>query len=277
MTTNIDFFKKELKSWYKDNQKSFEWRGSRNPWKILLIETLSQQTQIERADEFYKKFINKYPTPQDMAKDSKREILKLWSGLGYNNRAIRLYESSKVLSRHSFDELYPDFTILPGVGPYTNSAILCFAYEENVITVDTNIKRIIQRFFKIENIDIFLKKNSDKLLKNFKSRDFNQGLMDLGATICKSKNPSCNICPLEGSCNKFFVKKSNKQEKFEGSMRQKRGLVLKMLLSEKIVTKSTIKKELKISSATTDDILNSLKKDRLITISKNKVIVINDN
>ena len=70
MTTNIDFFKKELKKWYKNNQKSFEWRGSRNPWKILLIETLSQQTQIERADEFYKKFISKYPTPEDMAKDS---------------------------------------------------------------------------------------------------------------------------------------------------------------------------------------------------------------
>jgi A/G-specific adenine glycosylase len=277
LTTNIDFFKKELKSWYKDNQKSFEWRGSHNPWKILLIETLSQQTQIERADEFYKKFINKYPTPQDMAKDSKKEILKLWSGLGYNNRAIRLYESSKVLSRHSFDELYPDFTILPGVGPYTNSAILSFAYEEKVIAVDTNIKRIIQRFFKIENIDIFLQKNSDALLKNFKSRDFNQGLMDLGATICKSKNPSCNICPLEDSCNKFILRQTSKQKKFVGSMRQRRGLVLKMLLSEKKVTRSSIKKELKVSNADADDILNSLKKDRLITVSKNKVIVINDN
>ena len=277
MTTNIDFFKKELKKWYKNNQKSFEWRGSRNPWKILLIETLSQPTQIERADEFYKKFISKYPTPQDMARDSKKEVLKLWSGLGYNNRAIRLHEASKVLSIHSFDELYPDFTILPGVGPYTNSAILSFAYENKVVAVDTNIKRIIERFFKVDNVDTFLEENSDSLLKNFKSRDLNQGLMDLGATICKSKSPSCNICPLEGSCNKFIVQQNSTREKFEGSMRQKRGLVLKMLLSEKIVTKNSIKKELKVSSTTTDDILESLIKDRLITISKNKVIVINDN
>ena len=100
--------------------------------------------------------------------------------------------------------------------------------------------------------------------------------MDLGATICKSKNPSCNICPLEDSCNKFIVQTS-KQKKFAGSMRQKRGLVLKMLLSEKKITRSSIKKELKVSSADTDDILNSLKKDKLITVSKNKVIVINDN
>ncbi|MDA8897127.1 A/G-specific adenine glycosylase, partial [Acidimicrobiia bacterium] len=91
MTTNINFFKKELKKWYKKNQRSFEWRGSNNPWKILLIETLSQQTQIDRADEFYKKFIHKYPTPQHMARASKKEVLKLWSGLGYNNRAIRLH------------------------------------------------------------------------------------------------------------------------------------------------------------------------------------------
>ena len=139
MTTNINFFKKELKNWYKKNRRSFEWRDSNNPWKILLIETLSQQTQIDRADEFYKRFIRKYPTPEDMAKDSKKEVLKLWSGLGYNNRAIRLHESSKILSKYSFDEIYPDFTILPGVGPYTSSAILSFAYEKKIIAVDTNI------------------------------------------------------------------------------------------------------------------------------------------
>ena len=101
--------------------------------------------------------------------------------------------------------------------------------------------------------------------------------MDLGATICKSKNPSCDICPLGDSCSKFIIRQTSKQKKFAGSMRQKRGLVLKMLLSEKKITSSSIKKELKVSSAETDDILNSLKKDKLITVSKNKVIVINDN
>ena len=277
MTTNIDFFKKELKKWYKKNRRSFEWRDTNNPWKILLIETLSQQTQIDRADEFYKKFISKYPTPHDMASDSKKEVLKMWSGLGYNNRAIRLHQSSKVLTNYSFDDLYPDFTVLPGVGPYTNSALLSFAYEKKIVAVDTNIKRIIQRFFKVKNIDIFLKENTDSLLKNFKSRDFNQALMDLGATICKTKKPNCTFCPLEPSCSKFIVQQDKKQVKFEGSMRQKRGRVLKMLLSEKSVTKESIKKELKVNTKVTGDILDSLAKDELITISKNKVIVIKDN
>jgi A/G-specific adenine glycosylase len=213
LTTNINFFKKELKNWYKDNHRSFEWRDSNNPWKILLIETLSQQTQIDRADEFYKKFIRKYPTPKDMAKDSKKEVLKLWSGLGYNNRAIRLHESSKILSKYSFDELYPDFTILPGVGPYTNSAILSFAYEKKIIAVDTNIKRIIKRFFRTDNVDIFLEKNTDLLLKNFNSRDFNQGLMDLGSTLCTSRNPKCEICPLELSCKKYIVQEIKTSKK----------------------------------------------------------------
>ncbi len=277
MTTNINFFKKELKNWYKDNHRSFEWRDSNNPWKILLIEVLSQQTQIDRADEFYKKFIRKYPTPKDMAKDSKKEVLKLWSGLGYNNRAIRLHESSKILSKYSFDELYPDFMVLPGVGPYTNSALLSFSYKKNVIAIDVNIKRIIQRFFKVIDVDFFLKENTKKLLENYPSRDFNQALMDLGASICKSKNPNCKICPLEPSCSKFIYYQEITQEKFKGSMRQKRGLVLKMLLSERVITRQTIKKDLKVKIAVVDDILDSLTKDELITISDNKVIVIKEN
>ena len=277
MTTNINFFKKELKDWYKKNRRSFEWRDSNNPWKILLIETLSQQTQIDRADEFYKKFIRKYPTPRDMAKDSKKEVLKLWSGLGYNNRAIRLHESSKILSKYGFDELYPDFTILPGVGPYTNSAILSFAYEKKIIAVDTNIKRIIKRFFRIDNVDVFLEENTDLLLKNFNSRDFNQGLMDLGSTLCTSRNPKCEICPLELSCKKYIIQEIKTSKKFEGSMRQKRGRILKILLIEKGVTTARLSKELEITNKATEEVVESLIKDGLISISKNKVIVINDN
>ena len=277
MTTNINFFKKELKNWYKKNRRSFEWRDSNNPWKILLIETLSQQTQIDRADEFYKKFIKKYPTPKDMAKDSKKEVLKLWSGLGYNNRAIRLHESSKILSKYGFDELYPDFTILPGVGPYTNSAILSFAYEKKIIAVDTNIKRIIKRFFRTDNVDVFIEKNTDLLLKNFNSRDFNQGLMDLGSTLCTSRNPKCEICPLELSCKKYIVQEIKTSKKFEGSMRQKRGRILKILLIEKGVTMARLSKELEITNKATEEVVESLMKDGLISISKNKVIVINDN
>ncbi len=93
-----------------------------------------------------------------MALASRKKILKLWTGLGYNNRAIRMHESSKILSNRSFDDLYPNFMELPGVGEYTNSALLSFAYGEKVITVDTNVKRILERYFKKDNINKFIEK-----------------------------------------------------------------------------------------------------------------------
>lgn len=279
MTINISFFKKELKKWYKENHRSFTWRNTTDPWKILLIETLSQQTQLERANDFYKRFIDRYPTPQKMANDSKKEVLKLWSGLGYNNRAIRLHETSKILAKTSFKELYPNFSVLPGVGSYTNSALLSFAYGKKVIAVDTNIKRIFQRFFKVQekDIDNFIKKNQNLLLRGFDSRDFNQALMDLGSTICKSKQPKCFSCPLEENCNKFITENNKNQQKFEGSFRQKRGLVLKILLSREKVTKQMIEEELKLSNEVAGEVLDSLVRDGLIEFSRNKFIVINDN
>ena len=156
MKTEVSHFKDSIRSWYKNNARNFSWRKTNDPWKIYLIEILSQQTQLDRANKYYKKFISEYPNPEKMAVASKKKILKLWSGLGYNNRAIRLHESAKILSKKSFDDLYPNFMELPGVGKYTNSALLSFAYGEKVITVDTNVKRVLQRYFKKDNVDKFI-------------------------------------------------------------------------------------------------------------------------
>ena len=92
--------KNELIIWYKKNKRSFSWRETKDPWKILLIETLAQQTQLERANEYYEKFLKRFPTPRSMSDSSLKVILKMWSGLGYNNRAKRLYETSKILEKN---------------------------------------------------------------------------------------------------------------------------------------------------------------------------------
>ncbi|NCW63908.1 MAG: hypothetical protein EBW04_07330 [Betaproteobacteria bacterium] len=113
METKTQFLKSELLNWYSKNKRDFSWRNSNDPWKIFLIETLAQQTQLERADSYYKKFIKKYPSPDKMAQDSFSEVLKMWSGLGYNNRAKRLHDASKILAKQQFDEIYPNFEILP--------------------------------------------------------------------------------------------------------------------------------------------------------------------
>ena len=157
METKTKQLKKDLLTWYTNNKRSFSWRNTNDPWKILLIEIISQQTQINRADTYYQKFIKRFPTPESMSKSSLKTILKMWSGLGYNNRAKRLYESSKLLAEQGFEGIYPNFEILPGVGPYTKNAILSFAYGDNVLAVDTNLQRIIIRYFGIDNTKDYLR------------------------------------------------------------------------------------------------------------------------
>ena len=98
METKTKLLKKNLLIWYKENKRTFNWRYTNDPWKILLIEIISQQTQINRANIYYQEFIKKFPTPESMSQSSLKTILKMWSGLGYNNRAIRLYESSKLIA-----------------------------------------------------------------------------------------------------------------------------------------------------------------------------------
>ena len=276
METKTKKLKKTLLIWYKKNKRTFSWRETKDPWKILLIEILSQQTQIERADTYYKKFIKEFPSPTSMSNSSLRKVLTMWSGLGYNNRARRLYESSKILAENGFDKIYPDFETLPGVGQYTKNALLSFAYGEKVLAVDTNVERIFSRFFGIDNTKDFIKNNSDYFLKKVNSRDLNQAFMDFGSYICKSSNPKCDICPLEITCSKYFFETSNSIEKFRGSNRELRGKLLKLLLENNKIKRDEIyikidEKEEKIEKA-----LHGLEKDNLIILKKN-IIEINSN
>ena len=277
MKTEVNFFKKNIKSWYKNNNRDFSWRKTNDPWKIYLIEVLSQQTQLDRANKYYKKFILEFPNPTKMSMASRKKILKLWSGLGYNNRAVRMHESSKILRNKPFEDLYPNFMELPGVGEYTNAALLSFAYGEKVITLDTNVKRILQRYFKINNIDEFIKKNQKDLLSYYNSRDFNQALMDLGSKICTNKNPKCNICPLEKQCMKYINEKLQKQEPFKNSNRQKRGEIIKILINTKKVHSSELAKKLNIKQKNLNKLIKDLERDGLLNISKNKYIEIKSN
>ena len=270
-------FKKNLRAWYKNNRREFSWRETKDPWKIYLIEILSQQTQLQRANKYYDKFILEYPNPKKMAQDSKRRILKLWSGLGYNNRAIRLHESAKILREKSFNDLYPDFKQLPGVGDYTNSALLSFAYGEKVIATDVNIKRVIGRYFKKDSVDKFIKNNTKELLYRFNSRDFNQALMDLGSKICTNRNPKCTICPLEQECMKYINEESKKQEPFKNSNRKKRGQIVNILINTEKVHSSELAKKLNIEENKLNKLLKDLERDGVLYISNNKYIEIKSN
>ena len=273
----INLFKHELLKWSKKNKREYSWRDSNDPWKILLLEIIAQQTQLDRANIYYEKFIKRFPSPKEMSIVTKKEILSLWSGLGYNNRAIRLHESAKILSKKSFDDLYPNFMELPGVGKYTNSALLSFAYGEKVITVDTNVKRVMQRYFKKDSVDEFIEENEKDLLKHFNSRDFNQALMDLGSYICTSTNPKCSICPLEQQCMKYIKITKKQQEPFQNSNRQKRGQIVNILINTKKVRSSELAKKLNIKENTLNKLIKDLERDGILNISENKYIEIKSN
>ncbi len=277
METKAKKLKLELIKWYKNNKRSFPWRKTTDPWQILLIETLAQQTQLERANKYFKKFTDKFPTPKSMANSSLKIILYMWSGLGYNNRAVRLYEASKIIEKKGFNQIYPNFDDLPGVGPYTKNAILSFAYGEKVLAIDTNIERIIQRYFGLNDTKDFFKENSKYFLHKVNSRDINQAFMDFGSSICKSSNPMCNMCPVENSCSKYFAKSNGSSVKFKGSNREVRGKIVKLLINESHIDNQKLFQEIDEDPEKVKKALEGLKKDKLIKFEKNNIIEINSN
>ena len=277
MEAKTEKLKIDLLNWYKKNKRAFSWRKTTDPWQILLIETLSQQTQLERANEYFDKFLIKFPSPTSMANSSLKIILKMWSGLGYNNRAKRLYEASKIIERKGFDEIYPNFEVLPGVGPYTKNAILSFAYGEKVLAIDTNIERIIQRYFGLNDTKDFFKESSKYFLRNVDSRDINQAFMDFGSSICKSSNPTCNNCPIESGCSKYFSTSKKSKEKFKGSNREVRGKIVKLLINKGNINNQKLFEEIDEDSEKIKKALEGLKKDNLIMFKKNNIIEINSN
>ena len=270
----LNIFKNQLLKWSKKNTRKYSWRNSNDPWKILLLEIIAQQTQLDRANIYYEKFIKKFPTPKEMSIVTKKEILSLWSGLGYNSRAVRLHESSKILSKKSFNSIYPNFEVLPGVGKYTKNAILSFAYKEKVIAQDTNVVRIFSRFFGIKNPESFIEENEKILLKNIQSRKFNEALMDFGSKICKSKNPLCDSCLLEPNCKKFFQDTKYIQPTFKGSDREIRGKIIKHLINNENVEISTLNKILEIKDSKINSIVKKLADEGIVNIKNEKLIEI---
>ena len=277
METKAKKLKLELINWYKKNKRSFLWRKTTDPWQILLIETLAQQTQLERANNYFKKFIEVFPTPKSMANSSLKIILQMWSGLGYNNRAKRLYEASKIIEKKGFNQIYPNFDDLPGVGPYTKNAILSFAYGEKVLAIDTNIERIIQRYFGLNDTKNFFKENSKYFLQKVDSREINQAFMDFGSSICKSTNPMCSTCPIERGCSKYFSNRKSTKENYKGSNREVRGKIVKLLVNEGSINNLKLLEELNEDSEKVKKALEGLKKDNLINFKKNNIIEINSN
>lgn len=206
----------------KHGRHDLPWRHTRDAYKILVSEVMLQQTQAERVIPFYKTFIKKFPTAKKLAEASLSEVLKEWQGLGYNRRAKMLRSAAKeIVLKYgdTFPAVYGELVELPGVGPYTARAIAAFAYNQDVVFVETNIRTaIIHHFFarKKKVSDREIEKVLERALPKGKAREWYSALMDYGAHLKRS-----------GISHNARSKKYTKQSHFAGSLREARGTILR--------------------------------------------------
>jgi len=201
-----------LLQWYRAHQRDLPWRSTTDAYAILVSEIMLQQTQVERVQPKYHQFLAAFPTLAKLAAAPTAEVIRVWVPLGYNSRAVRLQSIARqVLAEFggqipaSIDELLR----LKGIGRYTAGAIACFAYHQQVATVDTNIYRVLHRIFlglehpepRITTEQMFT--FAEQVLPPGEAYNWNQALMDLGATICASANPQCARCPMQEQCQAY--------------------------------------------------------------------------
>ena len=208
-----NFFAKQLLAWNQnDNSRAVPWRGATDPYKIWLSEIMLQQTRLEQGLPYYLKFIEQYPTVHDLAQAPEEEVFLLWQGLGYYSRCRNLIYTAKFISENlkgNFPDNYKELLKLKGVGAYTAAAIASFAFGEAVPVIDGNVYRVLSRFFATATpIDTTEgKKKFQYLIQQVfdpaHPAEFNQAIMDLGATVCTPKKPDCQHCPLNKYCKAY--------------------------------------------------------------------------
>jgi A/G-specific adenine glycosylase len=199
-----------LLAWFAEHGRDLPWRRTRDPYAILVSEVMLQQTQVARVVPRYLDWLERWPTAEALASAPASEVIRAWQGLGYNRRALNLHRAARRIAAEGWPE---DLTELPGVGRYTADALARFAHGSPVLPVDTNVRRVLERT----------------------GGRFGPGaahaLMDLGATVCLARVPRCAACPLAASCPSRGrrYEPRRRQSRFEGSFRQRRARVLRLV------------------------------------------------
>lgn len=215
----IQTFQRKLLKWYAINGRDLPWRRTKNPYHILVSEIMLHQTQVDRVVPKYHEFLEAYPTFEALATAPEKEVKELWRPLGYNFRPGRLQQIAKhVVSEYngSLPDTLDELMALRGIGRYTAGAILCFAFHKDAPILDTNVRRVLQRFFQVQGdpMRVPAKKQlwhiAEMVLPPGQAYSMNQALLDFGATICTARKPSCQGCPLKRNCP--YPNESSKRE-----------------------------------------------------------------
>lgn len=195
----------ELLAWFDQAARDLPWRlekaGQRDPYRVWIAEILLQQTQVSRGKIYYQRFLDAFPDVHALAKALQDDVLKAWEGCGYYARARNLHKAAKIVSLEGFPDTYDNWLKLPGVGPYTAAAIASLALNEARAVNDGNVRRVLSRLFaEKQPTETWVQEQANQLLHPQRPGDWNEAIMDLGATICTPKNPQCHICPMSPHC-----------------------------------------------------------------------------
>ena len=278
----ITQFQKEILNWYKNNKRDLPWRKTRDPYKILVSEIMLQQTQVNCVIPKYEAWVKTFPTIGSLARAKTSDVLRLWSGLGYNRRALYLKKIAVILSEtkdlsHMRDsnklrdslpsaqnDIIRKLKKLPGIGEYTARAVACFAFDQEVAVVDTNIRKIILLKFYARKASPFkakiieIQKIADQLLPKGKAYDWNHALMDYASSMLKKER-----IPIP------------KQSKFIGSHRYYRGQIIKLLVEKEKITVDQLVKLLDKDENFLKKVVDGLSKDGFVSVTKESIFLLN--
>jgi len=196
-------FRRDLLRWYSEHRRDLPWRKTRDPYRIWLSEIMLQQTRVAAVLDHYRIFLERFPNVQALAGASEEAVLAAWSGLGYYRRARMLHRCAiELVQEHGsrFPQDSKTLQMLPGIGRYTAAAIASIAFAEPVAVVDGNVERVLQRLMGINLTTPQIWQQAQALLASSRPGDFNQAMMELGATVCVPRKPKCPECPLQKSC-----------------------------------------------------------------------------
>jgi A/G-specific adenine glycosylase len=205
----IRCFQRLLLAWYRANGRPLPWRRTRDPYRILVSEVMLQQTQVERVKGFYRRFLRRYPSFDALAAADEPQVREAWAGLGYYARARNLQRTARLVVDQHGGRLPADARAmrrLPGIGRYTAGAVLSIAYGQDEPILDTNAARVLQRWFGVRArggrgaLHRRLWELAARVTPAGAAGDFNQAIMDLGATICQARRADCGTCPVRRGC-----------------------------------------------------------------------------
>ena len=252
---SIQAFQKKVMQWWEENARNLPWRHNPSPYNVLVSEIMLQQTQVSRVIPKYEEFIREFPNLEDLAAAETKHLLRVWSGLGYNRRALWLRDAAnEIVKRGDFPIEVKELRRLKGIGDYTSRSILIFAFNKEIAAVDTNIRRVLiaSGFAEESMSNKEVQEVADALLLRDKSRDWHNALMDYGSEVLTSS--STGIAPL------------SRQSCFKGSTRQIRGAIIRTLTGTESMTSEQLhtRMGLNCDNDTLISVLDQLVSEKLI-------------